>query len=720
MARLMSALHLGIRAKFISIVLIAAGLPLVIGLVAIWVFGYRDFKRDRGVLFQSAASHLALGLSEKIQSQIEGLDELTRNPELALLLDRENKQFGSLTGTELTNRVTEIDARWPGLQETDAEVQTVLTNTLTRYLGEFRDRHPFFAEILVADARGQLAGATEKTSDYWQADETWWQRAITLQPGQALLEGVNYDQSARVHSIDISIPVFDQSSPPRPVGVIKGVLNTSPLFFSVEPILDETESDRHLVQGDGRILIALSSQEKVLPLRERLDDRVVRAFARQDSGWMVTRSDPEPRRLLGYARVMASKSPTATIHISGLSPLYVIVHDDLSRVMFPVRRQLWMVTAGGAVLLFAFSLIGLYVATRKIIRPIRTLRFAAQTVAATSHSEAPPATAQPLEVILRQVQRIDTRDELQYLAEDFLIMAKRILNYQDQLHGEIAVKTAEIQRDLEVAREFQEALMPRSYPEVPSPPARDGLNLDFHHVYRPTSSVGGDFFDVIKLSDHRAGIFIADVMGHGARSALVTAILRTLLQDIARQANDPAEFLSLLNRNFHSIIKQSNQLIFVSAFYLLVDTERAIVTFASAGHPSPLVADRVARRVTPLIEKLVDNPALGVFPEASYTSFSRLIKANDVFLLFTDGVFELINPAGEEFGHERLHDAVVRSLTAPVHEITQQLMGALDQFRQTQAPADDICLVACEIRAGERRPPSPVGASELAGSGPRH
>jgi len=82
----------------------------------------------------------------------------------------------------------------------------------------------------------------------------------------------------------------------------------------------------------------------------------------------------------------------------------------------------------------------------------------------------------------------------------------------------------------------------------------------------------GDFFDVMKLSDHRAGIFIADVMGHGARSALVTAILRTLLQDLAAKASDPAQFLSLLNRHFHSIIEQSNQFIFVSAFYLLIDT----------------------------------------------------------------------------------------------------------------------------------------------------
>jgi phosphoserine phosphatase RsbU/P len=674
--------------------MIASVAPLAIGIVAIWVFGYRDFKRDQGMLFESAATHLALGLSEKSQNLIEELNELARNSELASRLGLENDRFASLTGMALSNRVATIDARWAELPETSPEIQSVLTNSLAVRLSAFRDRHPFFAEIMLTDALGQLVAATEKTSDYWQADETWWKNAHDLRPDQVVLEGVNYDQSARVHSIDVSIPVFDLSAASHPLGVIKGVLNASPLFFSVEPIADSSEPDRHLVLGDGRILMSLATEEKVLPLQRQLDDQIIRALKRKDSGWMVTSVAGQPR-LIGYARVMAGKSPTATIQMSGLAPLFVIVHKDLKTVMFPVRRQLWIVTVAGAVLLLGFSVVGLFIATRKIIRPIRTLRLAAQAVAATSRNDA---TAPPLELVLRQVGRISSRDELQSLAEDFLVMAKRILNYQDQLQDEIAVKTAEIQRDLEVAREFQEALMPRSYPEVPSPP-HDGLSLNFHHIYRPTSSVGGDFFDVLKLSDHCAGIFIADVMGHGARSALVTAILRTLLQDLAQQAHDPAQFLALLNRHFHSIIRQSNQFIFVTAFYLIIDTERALATFASAGHPAPLVADRGARRAAPLLEHLVDNPALGAFPDATYTQFSRLLKANDVFLMFTDGAFETRNSAGEEFGHERLRAAIERNLDLPVHEMTERVMGAVDQFRGTQAPVDDICLVACEIEA---------------------
>ena len=87
-------------------------------------------------------------------------------------------------------------------------------------------------------------------------------------------------------------------------------------------------------------------------------------------------------------------------------------------------------------------------------------------------------------------------------------------------------------------------------------------------------SVSGDFFDVIKLNDHCAGVLIADVMGHGTRSALVTAILRTLLQGLAKTGEDPGLFLSLLNSNFYDTMKRTDQLIFVSACLVVFDARK--------------------------------------------------------------------------------------------------------------------------------------------------
>ena len=245
--------------------------------------------------------------------------------------------------------------------------------------------------------------------------------------------------------------------------------------------------------------------------------------------------------------------------------------------------------------------------------------------------------------------------------------------------------------------------MPHTYPRVPSAAHEGKIGLDFHHIYKPASSVGGDFFDVLKLSDHRAGIFIADVMGHGARSALVTAILRALLQNLAFGTADPAVFLARLNTHFHEIVRQSEETIFVSAFYLIVDTETATATYASAGHPSPFLACRATREVAPLLAGLRGNPALGLFPGASYDKWTRVVQPGDLFLLFTDGVHEAYRQSGEEFGLDRTRNVILGNIARNGGELSQAIVDAVHAFIAPALPADDICLVTVEVTPATRK-----------------
>jgi sigma-B regulation protein RsbU (phosphoserine phosphatase) len=95
-------------------------------------------------------------------------------------------------------------------------------------------------------------------------------------------------------------------------------------------------------------------------------------------------------------------------------------------------------------------------------------------------------------------------------------------------------KNTQLEADLETARELQYALLPQQYPRFPSCASPGASALRFHHFFRSSSGVGGDFFDVFQLSDSMAGVFICDVMGHGVRAALVAAIVRALVEDFAR------------------------------------------------------------------------------------------------------------------------------------------------------------------------------------------
>ena len=701
-------MQLGIRTKFIGILIIAAVLPLCIGIAAVWVLGAHHYRKEKGVLFEALASHLSQSLNQTVNEQIEELDSWLILSGLHQEIHNINAQLPTLSDEDFQARIAKIEETWPGRPDDSPEVLAVTTNPIAEALIRFQRYHPLFAEVFVTDKLGQLVAASEKTSDYWQADEQWWQRGRRVAFRKVYAEGINFDDSANVYSIDVVIPILNHDYPDQPpVGVLKAVLNITPLFSRIYSISSDPQPTRQVVDADGRIVYQLFT-ENVVPYQHQLRPEGFAAIQRRKPGWTTVSLMTDDRELVGYSPLNLTGALTDENVPFGIRPLFIIVHQSSAAILLPVRRQLAVITFAGIALIGVFSLAGLYIAGKKIIRPIRMLRTAAQEIASTAKLQDESVAGADLvdtsAPSLGAVQKIKTADEIEDLAHDFSSMARRVLSYHEQLEEEIASKTAEIQRDLEFAREFQEALLPRSYPRVPSEHVTDPISLNFHHIYKPASTVGGDFFDVLKLSDHRAGIFIADVMGHGARSALVTAILRTLLQDLSKQADDPAKFLELINQHFYDLVQQSDQFIFVSAFYLIIDTQKAIATYASAGHPPPFMADRSRSRVTPLIQHLENNPALGLFRNSAYTSFTSFIKPGDMFILFTDGLFEATNPKGEEFGQERLRNVIEQNISSGMVDLSQVLINQVNEFIGTGSVADDICLVTVEVFSSVKKP----------------
>ncbi len=700
-------MKLRIRTKFIGILVIAAVLPLGIALITAQLLSYRYYRKAQGTLLETRARELARSLSLAVNAQVGRLhDWIVLSDLRERLLVREAAQ--PKLGDELFKASIErIEADWPGLAPDAEPLREILQNEITAELHAFRMINPLFAEILATNVRGELVGATEKASDYWQADEVWWQRAMRQKFHRAFVEGINYDVSAGVYSVDVAVPIRDWRHPvDPPVGVMKGVVNASPLLSSFAPTLAGDSAVHQVVLADGRILAQLSG-ERIQPLTERIAAPAAERLQRMRPGWMLTAIRGEEPSLAGYAPLNFNDNRGDEMGVTGLTPMYVLVYRSADEALAPVRQQILMLSTGGALLILGCVFAGYWLAGKKILDPLEALRAATQAVGESAKlgDHAPAPRALPA---LEPIRRIKTGDELQELAQEFAYMAGRVLTYHERLERDLAAKTAEIERDLQMAREFQEALMPHEYPMVPSVTHTAEVGLEFHHIYRPASSVGGDFFDVLKLSDHRAGIFIADVMGHGARSALVTAILRALLHNLAYGTDDPAQFLARLNQHFHEIVRDSQDTIFVSAFYLVIDTETAIATYASAGHPSPFVANRATRQVAPLIESLKGNPALGLLPGASYGKWTRIVQTGDVFLLFTDGVHEAYNAAGEEFGLGRVRAAITENLRRSGHELTQAVVDAVHAFIQPAVPADDLCLVTVEVTAATGKRIAPV------------
>ncbi len=264
--------------------------------------------------------------------------------------------------------------------------------------------------------------------------------------------------------------------------------------------------------------------------------------------------------------------------------------------------------------------------------------------------------------------------------------------------AELLAKNNLLEEDLEMARELQSAMLPHRYPSFPHIATTENSALHFYHYYHPSMSVGGDFFDVLEISDNAAGVFICDVMGHGVRAALVAATLRAILGELRTTWMKPAELLSRVNRALRSSLKNTGVPLFASAFYMVIDLSRRDLCFANAGHPHPL---RVHQSLDgPKVSRLngiKPGPALGLFDDATYTDSHTEVSLHDTLLLFTDGLIEVEASDGQLFDYPLLLSAVSKRSSLPTAELCRGIVDEVQRFSANKEFSDDVCLIATTI-----------------------
>lgn len=282
--------------------------------------------------------------------------------------------------------------------------------------------------------------------------------------------------------------------------------------------------------------------------------------------------------------------------------------------------------------------------------------------------------------------------------------AQRAVAETERQHAydELSRKNAQVEADLDLAREIQQAFLPQQYINFPSSAAPAEGALRFHHRYAPTSTLGGDFSDILLLSQTQAGAFVCDVMGHGVRSALITAIVRGQIEELMSVAHDPGRLLTEVNRSLHAILKRTKTPLFASAVYLVADVQKQELRYASAGHPSPFHARRTIPpeaygSVQPLCAEGEPGPALGLIEDACYKTFCRPLNAGDLLVLFTDGLVEVENGNGEIFEEEQLQHAIEVRLHHPVDQMLDEILEQARHIAPDKQFMDDICLVGIEV-----------------------
>jgi phosphoserine phosphatase RsbU/P len=258
---------------------------------------------------------------------------------------------------------------------------------------------------------------------------------------------------------------------------------------------------------------------------------------------------------------------------------------------------------------------------------------------------------------------------------------------------ELQHRTTIMEADLHVARQIQEAFFPNTYPVFPRGVPADASELKFAHRYVPATTLGGDFFDIVQLSDDRCGVVICDVMGHGVRAGLLTALIRGVVEESAARADHAHRVIAEINHVLMPIVNQTGQPVFATAFYAVINTSEGTLSYANAGHPPPLLL-RPGTTEPQRLELATPEPAAGLVDDFPFTSVTVPFAPGDLFLAFTDGLFEATNAADEMFGEQRLSTFLAANPGLATGEIVNRLVDEVIAFTGKKIFEDDICALA--------------------------
>lgn len=241
--------------------------------------------------------------------------------------------------------------------------------------------------------------------------------------------------------------------------------------------------------------------------------------------------------------------------------------------------------------------------------------------------------------------------------------------------------------ELEMSAEVQQALLPQQAPDIPG--------LELAAFSRPFEYIGGDYFDFFQFRDGAHGLVIGDVVGHGISASLLMASLQASLQTLVQDHDSPAEVIQRLNLLFNHNIRINN---FVTLFIARFDSQSYELTYSNAGHNPPLLLRAKSEEGQQPFWLLPNGAAIGLVEEIEYKTDTVALQPGDTLLLYTDGVSEATNAAGEEFGKERLADLVKRGSSQTAQAIIADVRRSLEDFSQGQVPGDDMTILAGKLK----------------------
>ena len=268
--------------------------------------------------------------------------------------------------------------------------------------------------------------------------------------------------------------------------------------------------------------------------------------------------------------------------------------------------------------------------------------------------------------------------EFAYILSRFMLIELDNIRYLAQIF-----EKKKLEHEIKIARDIQLSLLPQGLPQL--------KNYDIAVIYKPIQEVGGDYYDILKKKKNIQPLVLADVEGKGLSAALLAASCQAIFHSMNElYLFKPAQFIAKANSFIHEITRASR---FITLFWMLLNDENPSITYVNAGHNAPfLISGKSVKRLD------AGGCLLGFSGSGLYQEETVPLRSGDIVCAFTDGVFEVQNAAGEEFGEQAIANFLIAHKQMTASELSDGLLKKIKDFSRNIRFHDDFTVLTVKVR----------------------